>query len=156
LLAYVLRLPTTDITAEWRLIRLQLSPPRRTRPPREFLALWDIRVRRRTSPLWRPPAPLSPLPRTPPRTPARVHRGVQSRPETTTRATQTESRESTPATTRSRGTQVEALRRSDNATQTTQKEGRASTPPRTSKKHDRWGPERQTKTQPTITWRERR
>jgi len=150
-----LRLRTIN-TAEWKLIGLQLSPPRRTRPPREFLALWDVRVRRRTSPLWRPPSPLSPLPRTPPRTPARVHRGTQSRPETTTRATQTVAKEQTAPTSRSRGTQAEAPRRRDSATQTTPEKERVGTPPRTSKEPRRWGPKQRTKAQPTITWRERR
>jgi len=150
------RCDSTDTTAEWNLTRIQLSPPRLTRPPREFLALWDIRVRRRTSPLWRPPAPLSPLARTPPRTPARVHRCVQARPSTSEKSIQTQPARTEPLATRSTGTQAEEPRRSDSAIQTSRADERPRTPTKTVSRPDRWGPVRHTKTQPTIIWRERR
>ncbi|XP_011337480.2 uncharacterized protein LOC105279411 [Ooceraea biroi] len=47
----------------WNLKELTLSPPRRTRPLRETLSPWDIRVRRRTSPRQRR-ASATPPPRT--------------------------------------------------------------------------------------------
>jgi len=156
---------TAATTSEWRLIKVQLSPLRLTRPPRKFLALWDIRVRRRTSPLGRPPSPLSSLertpprtprtPRTPPRTPARVHRGVQCCPETSVKATQSQQEKPTSPATRSSGTQ-EAPARSDTSTQTPQCNQGSHTPPGTPPKRSRWGSRRYTSTQPTLTWRERR
>jgi len=142
--------------AEWKLARIQLSPPKLTRPPREFLTLWDVRVRRRTSFLWRPPSPLSPLARTPSRTPARVHRGVQARQSTSEKSTQTKPEKAESPATRSTGTQAEAPRRNDSATQTSRADERPRTPTKTVTGLDRWRPERHTKTQPTITWRERR
>jgi len=75
----------------WKLIPLDLSPPRLTRPPRDLLKIWAVRVRRFISSFWRPPALLSPLSRTPPRRPDRVHRGVQCLPTTTSQAVQSES-----------------------------------------------------------------
>jgi len=122
---------TADTTSEWRLIKVPLSPLRLTRPPREFLALWDVRVRRRTSSLWRPPSPLSSLERTPSRTPrtsARVHRGVQCCPEISVKATQSQQEKLTPPATRSTGTQVEAPARSDTSTQTPQGNQGSHTP----------------------------
>ncbi|XP_070152032.1 serine/arginine repetitive matrix protein 1-like [Polyergus mexicanus] len=75
----------------WRLIPLDLGPPRLTRPTRFFLKTWDIRLRRYTSPreAWTAPPLLSPLPASPTRSvtretqtlpPSRVHRGVQAAP----------------------------------------------------------------------------
>lgn len=56
-----------EIVAEWKLIPIDLSPPRFTRPPRNELTTWDIRVRRLTSPrtLSILQEPISPLPSTP-------------------------------------------------------------------------------------------
>ncbi|KMQ88177.1 protein cbr-spd-5, partial [Lasius niger] len=73
----------------WKLARLELSPPRRTRPLRNLLTTWDIRVRRYTSPreTWEVPHLLSPLLASPTRSdirdtqtaqPAHVHRGTQA------------------------------------------------------------------------------
>jgi len=82
------------------------------------------------------PTPLSPLERTPPRTPARVHRG---NPRTSTKATQSEHEEQSPPMTCSIGTQVEAPTKSDTSTQTSQCNERSYTPPGTPPRHSRWG-----------------
>ncbi|RLU23303.1 hypothetical protein DMN91_003507 [Ooceraea biroi] len=69
----------------WRLIPLELPPPRRTRPSRQTLTPWDVRVRRNTSPSCRPwaPAPLSPLPPSPARETAQQATGRDKREQGT-------------------------------------------------------------------------
>ncbi|XP_026826217.1 proline-rich receptor-like protein kinase PERK9 [Ooceraea biroi] len=60
----------------WNLKEFTLSPPSRTRPPRETLSPWDIRVRRRTSPRQRRASATLP-----PRTTSdkeNVHQGTQT------------------------------------------------------------------------------
>jgi len=69
--------PRKDL--QWRLIPLELSPPRFTWPPRSSLAIWDYRVRRLTSPFYKPPQPLSPILLSS-RRPDRVTKGTQCQP----------------------------------------------------------------------------
>ncbi|XP_011858721.1 PREDICTED: uncharacterized protein DKFZp434B061-like [Vollenhovia emeryi] len=67
------RLPCIEYRP-WKLHKIELPPPRLTRPPRIFISPWDLRVRRFTSPryiqarLFSPISPLPPSPRSPPRT----------------------------------------------------------------------------------------
>jgi len=147
-------------STKWRLTPLHLSPPRRTRPPKEFLATWDIRVRRPTSPFWKPPMLLSPLRESPSRRPARVHRGVQCHYATTERGTQStgdwkssaDEQAELPTPKESRSTQADAPTTEERQTQTGSPE-RSYTPPGIPPALRRWGP--RTTTQPTIEWRER-
>jgi len=92
------RAPCTDHSAgerkvsfqllSWKLEEIELEPPRFTRPPRYLLEVWDVRIRRYTSPTgpWRVPVAVSPLLPSPcSRTDqgtqtvplSRVHRGTQ-------------------------------------------------------------------------------
>jgi len=150
----------TSGSPPWRLTPLDLSPPRRTRPPRGFLATWDIRVRRPTSPFWRPPGLLSPLREPASKRSARVHRGVQCCCDTRDRATQSSTQweassddeDRTPLRRESRSTRAEATR--DQQTQTSSLE-RSYTPPGTPSALRRWGPRKVTATLPHIEWRER-
>jgi len=133
----------------WKLIPLELDPPRFTRPTRILLEPWDIRVRRYTSPtsLATPPQLLSPLPPSPrARTrhvavqthSAKVHRGLQVQPQYTDQATQSDS-DWEPST-------------SSVTTQTKQ-----HTPESTDENnnHTYLGSLRVTKTSPPIAYRER-
>jgi len=79
--------PTPRKEVQWRLYSLELSPPRFTRPLRSSLALWDIKVRRLTSPTYRPPQLLS-LPK--PRRLDRVTRGTQCQPAVVSQEVQTD------------------------------------------------------------------
>jgi len=119
-----------------------------------------------STPQWKPPALLSPLPGTPPRRPARVHRGIQIQPDTTDRAVQCAPQWETidddddndteairPTGQESRGTQVEATP-VERGIQT-DSPGRSYTPPGTPPKLRRWGPRRRTTTRPSLEWRER-
>jgi len=143
------------VSSQWKLIPLQLSPPRRTRPPRDFLTTWDVRVRRLTSPFWKPPSLLSPL-REPPRRPAQVHRGILCRPSTCDQATQggpswetsSDDEADQPSERTSTGTQVVEADLEDD-------QERPYTPPGTPPSLRRWGPRKHTSTQPTLEWRER-
>jgi len=143
------------VSLRWKLTPLQLSPPRRTRPPKDFLTTWDVRVRRPTSPFWKPPSLLSPL-REPPQRPARVHRGTLCRPSTCDQATQggpswetsSEDEAAQPNERVSAGTQVNEADLEDD-------QERSYTPPGTPPALRHWGPRRHTSTQPTLEWRER-
>jgi len=46
----------------WKLILLDLSPARKTRPPKEVRHLWDPRIWRPSSPRWKVTSLLSPPP----------------------------------------------------------------------------------------------
>jgi len=85
--------PTSKSTlrkeVQWRLYTLELSPSRFTRPPRNSLALWDIRVKRFTSPTYRLPPLL--LPSFPfPKRSDRATRGTQCQPAVLSQGLQTD------------------------------------------------------------------
>ncbi|XP_011878409.1 PREDICTED: proline-rich receptor-like protein kinase PERK9 [Vollenhovia emeryi] len=87
------RLPCIEYLP-WKLHKIELPPPRLTRPPRIFISPWDLRVRRFTSPryiqarLFSPISPLPPSPRSPPRT-VRCQTTQTSTTEVHTQGTQT-------------------------------------------------------------------
>ncbi|KAM0730379.1 hypothetical protein ACS0PU_002708 [Formica fusca] len=155
---------------EWKLQPLELSPVRFTRPGRDFLATWDVRVRRYTSPTygWSYPPCLSPLPPSPApyardhetqtNPVCRVHRGTQSRASTSEKATQV-----TDTSTCDRATQSdlsdweESTRTSATQTDEPTQPERSYTPPGTPPAlRTKWGPPRYTSTTPSLQWRERR
>lgn len=90
----------------WKLTTVNLNDRSLTRPPRYLLHIWDIRVRRYTSPTgpWSVPTVLSPLPPSPIASLTRstqtqlprVHRGVQAQPLCLDQATQSNSDWETP------------------------------------------------------------
>ena len=160
----------------WTLTRLELRPPRLTRPPRHLLTTWDVRIRRYTSPreTWVVPPLISPLHAspTPPTStatqtaaPARVHRGTQARVvvRSVDQATQSDSDWEPPLT--SAATQTETpgpdppeLRSHTPPGLPPARERARSAPAPTgiTARRSRWGPLRRTRTKPSITYRERR
>ncbi|XP_071579209.1 uncharacterized protein [Temnothorax nylanderi] len=153
----------------WRLIPLDLPPVRYTRPPKELITRWDVRVRRSTSPRWTVPTLLSPLPPSPgDKTdqgiqtipPARVHRGTQYLPRCADYESQTDSDWETSDLSSERATQTDPPKpRTSRHTQTEEPE-RPFTPPGTPpawRRLNRWGqqPLHRTQAQPSITWSER-
>jgi len=135
--------PTRAFQLPWKLTPLDLEPPRFTRPTRDLLGPWDIRVRRYTSPTgpWNCPELLSPLPALPVRTrdhstqtrSAKVHKGIQAQPIIIDRAVQSDSDWETPSA--SVAVQTET--------------------PTVDENNTRLGSLRVTQTRPPITYRER-
>ena len=165
----------------WRLQQLELPPLRRTRPPRDTLSTWDIRVRRYTSPRdsWVLPPLLSPLPPSP-STPScsrsdketqtlpqsRVRRGTQTSPprtadrgttyewDTTSVGSQTEEERSyTPPGTPPAWRQARRTVAEAQRRRTTRAK---SAPHRTDHEAEKYGPVRWTATSSPISWRERK
>ena len=157
---------------QWKLIRLDSPPWPLTRPPRDLLTTWDVRLRRYTSPRYSVPPLLSPLPLSPgdfhhqgtqTLPPSRVHRGLQVQPPTSGTEVQTDSEWEAPTV--DKGTQ--AYIPSPSGTQATQteeselEESGTTTPPGTPPAWRRPGPggNRQalhrTHTRPCLLWSER-
>ena len=156
---------------EWKLQRIALPPLRLTRPPRTTLTKWDIRVRRYTSPResWDIPPLLSPLPPSPnPQTnrreagtqtlpPSRVTRGTQASTSSEDRGTDAEWETTSVGSQTDSPSEFERSHTPPGTPPAWRRAGRARSAPFVgqTRKPEQYGPVRWTRTQPSISWRER-
>ncbi|XP_029659408.1 uncharacterized protein DKFZp434B061-like [Formica exsecta] len=153
---------------EWKLQPLELSPVRFTRPGRDFLTTWDVRVRRYTSPTygWNYPPRLSPLPPSPAANEhrhqetqtapsCRIHRGTQSLSSTSEKATQVTNITTCERTTQSDLSDWEEAPRSNQPDEPPLPERSYTSPGTPPALRTRFGPPRYTSTDPPLQWRER-
>lgn len=150
----------------WKPHPLDLELPHMTRPPRQLLQPWDIRVRRYTSPTgpWAVPELLSPLPPSPQRkknrgtqtlATSRVHRATQI-----CRITNDQGTQSGTTSRVHRGTQVSSITndqgtQSDSDWETTSRSQATQTEKIRDKSNNSLGLLKTTWARPPITYRER-